>query len=157
MMKASLRLQGSILRQWVTSEDFRGKRCRWGQDCTPQRASWEGGGGGERLTSGGWFGDCSNDLGVKSLGAGDQVDTMRWKWGGISDIRTHFQGVVEAFVPGQPSFTWAIENYKEWQQTASLALPGFILLCPLAWRQFWHQTTVKSNVVLVTHTGVLSA
>ena len=30
-----------------------------------------GGGGGERLTSGGQFGDCSNDLGVKSLGAGD--------------------------------------------------------------------------------------
>lgn len=73
MMKASLRLQGSILRQWGTREDFRGRRCRWGQDCAPQRASWGGGGGGggERLTSGGQFGDCSNDLGVKSLGAGD--------------------------------------------------------------------------------------
>lgn len=33
MMKARLRLSDSILRQWVTREDLRGRRCRWGQDC----------------------------------------------------------------------------------------------------------------------------
>lgn len=39
--------------------------------CPTESKLGPAGGGGERLTSGGQFGDCSNDLGVKSLGAGD--------------------------------------------------------------------------------------